>query len=360
MKRLILLLVFVLLSFPAIAENFTVRCIGVTDGDTITILQPGTPPRQVKIRLDGIDAPESSQAFGTAAKQALSGLVFGKDVIVQASGKDRYGRTLATIHLPNGWNVNATLVRNGYAWHYKQYSKDPQLAQCEVQARAERKGLWSDKAPAAPWDFRRGRATIPALQTAAAAGNTTEALALLEAGTLPIDSPVNPEGWSALRLAVATRDLSAAQALLAAGANPNHRARDGSTALHSAALAPTAYVTLLLAAGADRSISDRHGVTPMQEADRAGRAAALDLLRKYQPTISLEMRQRLAQSALRQANATPTPTPVSRTPVYAPSYGATQSHSSFTAGACRSGGSHVPGKTDRNGHLHCANCGQFM
>lgn len=73
-------------------QTITGKVIGVSDGDTITILDSGN--RQHKIRLEGIDAPESNQAFGSRAKQSLSDLVFGKTVTVTSRKKDRYGRVL--------------------------------------------------------------------------------------------------------------------------------------------------------------------------------------------------------------------------------------------------------------------------
>jgi micrococcal nuclease len=66
-----------------------------------------------RIRLSGIDCPEKGQAFGKRAKQAASALAFGKEVTVQTHGYDRYKRTLADVLLPDGTNVNHTLVKDG-------------------------------------------------------------------------------------------------------------------------------------------------------------------------------------------------------------------------------------------------------
>src|SRR5437879_452638 len=80
-------------SRPPIAGNV----VGVTDGDTITVLDSEKVTH--KIRLEGIDAPESGQAFGTQAKKALSDKIFGKSVIVEDTGRDRYGRTLGDVYV---------------------------------------------------------------------------------------------------------------------------------------------------------------------------------------------------------------------------------------------------------------------
>ena len=75
-----------LVASQALAADFTGRVVGVSDGDTITVLSQGKP---VRIRLHGIDCPEKRQAFGKRARQATSRLVFGKTVTVRDLGKDR-------------------------------------------------------------------------------------------------------------------------------------------------------------------------------------------------------------------------------------------------------------------------------
>lgn len=127
------------------------KVVAITDGDTLTVLV-GT--EQVKVRLDGIDAPERRQAFGTQAREKLGELCFGKTVLVRASGKDRYGRTLGTVVVA-GVNANLEMVNAGLAWHYKQYSKDAELSRAEADARKARKGLWEDAEPVPPWEFRK-------------------------------------------------------------------------------------------------------------------------------------------------------------------------------------------------------------
>lgn len=136
------------------------KCIGITDGDTITILKDS---RQIKIRLEGIDAPEHGQDFSARSKELLSALVFGNEVQVQETGKDKYGRTLARISV-GGQDVSLQLVRFGLAWHYKEYSRDTALANAELAARAAGLGLWALPNPMAPWDFRHGTAQSPSEQ----------------------------------------------------------------------------------------------------------------------------------------------------------------------------------------------------
>lgn len=130
---------------------FEAKVVGVSDGDTLTVLAEG---RQLKVRLNGIDAPEKNQPFGSAAKSVLSDLVFGQEVRIASHGTDRYGRTLADVFAGSIW-VNAELVRLGFAWHYVAYSSDPRLSQAEAGARDSRQGLWQDPSPVPPWDWRR-------------------------------------------------------------------------------------------------------------------------------------------------------------------------------------------------------------
>ncbi|WP_238526357.1 thermonuclease family protein [Azospira oryzae] len=111
----------------------------------------------------GIDAPEKSQAFGTRSKQSLSALVFGKQVAVEFYKKDRYGRLIAKIATPNTPDANLEQVKRGMAWHYKDYQREQSpidretYANAEEEARAYRRGLWSDTDPVAPWAFRKAK-----------------------------------------------------------------------------------------------------------------------------------------------------------------------------------------------------------
>ena len=135
-------------------QTFSGKVVGVLDGDTIEVLNQG---RSQRVRLSEIDSPEKNQPFGKKAKQYTSEMVFGKDVTVQSSGKDKYGRTLGEVYLQNGTNVNHELVRQGMAWQYRQYSNSSRLRGLESEARQEKRGLWREADPTPPWEFRRDR-----------------------------------------------------------------------------------------------------------------------------------------------------------------------------------------------------------
>jgi micrococcal nuclease len=127
--------------------------VGVTDGDTVDVrLDSG----MVRIRLHAIDAPERGQAHGQAAKEALSGLVFGKAVQVEPFEQDRYDRLVARVWL-GGLDVNAEMIKRGYAWVYRRYADDPTYCAYEKAARDLKRGLWSPTQPSvtAPWEWRR-------------------------------------------------------------------------------------------------------------------------------------------------------------------------------------------------------------
>ena len=133
------------------------RVVGVTDGDTLKILVAGQ--ELLRVRIAFCDAPEKRQAFGTRAKQAMSELAFGKEIELRRHAIDRYGRTVAQVFV-DGKDVGLEMLRQGFAWVYDRYITD---ASTEVQetyrkaqeeAKAERRGLWSDPNSIPPWIFR--------------------------------------------------------------------------------------------------------------------------------------------------------------------------------------------------------------
>ncbi len=100
------------------------------------------------------DRPERRQAFGKRAKQFTSTLVFGNTVTVQVVDRDRYGRTVGVVLLPDGRSLNHELVRAGFAWMYRRYTNDQSLSDLEEEARVARRGLWVDANPIPPWEWR--------------------------------------------------------------------------------------------------------------------------------------------------------------------------------------------------------------
>ncbi len=144
----------------AAAETITGKVIGISDGDTLTILT--TQKQQIKIRLAEIDTPESGQPYGKRAKQALSKLAFNKQASVVQQDIDRYGRVVGRVYVDN-IDVNAELVRVGAAWVYRKYMRDKSLLKQEQEARNEGRGLWglSEAKQIAPWQWRQGVRAAP-------------------------------------------------------------------------------------------------------------------------------------------------------------------------------------------------------
>lgn len=155
----------------AYSESLHGRVVGVSDGDTITVLD--ADHQQHKIRLSGIDAPEKAQAFGQRSKEHLSHLVFNRDVAVEWRKKDRYGRTVGKVLVaapacreascPKVLDACHEQVLAGMAWWYRQYANEQEPSdahryeQSELEARTRRIGLWTDPQPTPPWEWRKER-----------------------------------------------------------------------------------------------------------------------------------------------------------------------------------------------------------
>ncbi len=154
-ESLLCMVVALLLALPAWALEGKV--VSVSDGDTIKVL---VGRQQVKVRLAEIDTPEKRQPHGSKAKQALSALVFGKRVRVVETARDRYGRTVGRVYA-GSVDVNAEMVRQGHAWVYRKYAKDPELFAAERAAREARRGLWALPEQIPPWEWRRARKGKP-------------------------------------------------------------------------------------------------------------------------------------------------------------------------------------------------------
>jgi len=132
-------------------EEYIVKVIGITDGDTFTGLT--ADKKQVTCRIFGIDAPEKKQAFGNRATQTLSKLIFGKQVKIKIQGR-HFKRAVVWVYTLDGKDIALEMLKAGMAWHSKQYSKDKEYADFESKARRQKVGLWKDKNPIEPWNFR--------------------------------------------------------------------------------------------------------------------------------------------------------------------------------------------------------------
>ena len=122
----------------------------IVDGDTIVLMD------RTRVRLHGIDAPEKNQPYGSESTAALQKMVM-QGVYLLEVDVDRYGRVVGQLyHSIDGYDINASMVCAGYAWWYERYAPDSQmLNDCQIEARQAPHGLWEDKDPMPPWEWRR-------------------------------------------------------------------------------------------------------------------------------------------------------------------------------------------------------------
>ena len=156
--RILLFLSLVLLGCyqpkeAAADKEISGKVIKIVDGDTYDILLVNNTTK--RIRMEGIDAPERGMPFYKVAKDYLGSLCFGQVVRIDQKSTDRYGRTIAKTYAADGKELGLLMIEAGYAWHFKKYSSDSQLATAEIAAKNKRLGLWADASPVAPWDWRK-------------------------------------------------------------------------------------------------------------------------------------------------------------------------------------------------------------
>ena len=135
-SKSVLILLILITSFATAKE--TARVVRVKDGDTY-VLRKGN--KDFTVRLKNVDAPELKQPFGYLSFVYTSKLISGKLVSFDSTGKDLYGRVLADVWI-NNQRLDSTLISNGWAWHYQQYSNDTLLKSLMVSAINTNKGLW--------------------------------------------------------------------------------------------------------------------------------------------------------------------------------------------------------------------------
>jgi endonuclease YncB( thermonuclease family) len=160
MKHLVL--VALLLAFTAArAETVSGQVVGISDGDTLTILD--TARTQHRVRLDGIDAPEAHQAFGQRARQSLAELAHRQEAVADCQKVDKYQRKVCVVRV-QGVDAGLAQIRRGFAWHFKRYAHEqaPEnraaYAAAEAEARTAKRGLWREPNPRPPWEWRAAKA----------------------------------------------------------------------------------------------------------------------------------------------------------------------------------------------------------
>jgi len=139
---------------PSLEKGSTVsgKVISIIDGDTYDALLPSN--KTIRVRMEGIDAPEKGMPFYQKSKKYLSSLCFNKQVKIKITGVDNHERFLAYSFLEDGKELSQEMIKAGLAWHFKKYNSDSILSNLEIEARNMKKGLWSENNPMSPWSNR--------------------------------------------------------------------------------------------------------------------------------------------------------------------------------------------------------------
>lgn len=129
------------------------KVIKIIDGDTYDLLTDDK--KTIRVRMEGIDAPEKGMPYYKASKNHLGSLCMNQRIEVVSTGEDKYGRTLAFSYLSDGAELGHLMIEAGMAWHFKKYNDDEDLAALEIEARKNKTGLWAENCPIPPWEVRR-------------------------------------------------------------------------------------------------------------------------------------------------------------------------------------------------------------
>lgn len=146
-----------LMTSAASSDTLTGRIVGISDGDTLTLL---VDRQQYKIRIASIDAPERHQAWGDKSKLNISRLSFSQQAVADCPKVDRWDRQICKVTV-KGVDIGLEQVKDGMAWWYRKYAKEqaaedqPIYENAELMSQLGRRGLWGDTNPMPPWDFRR-------------------------------------------------------------------------------------------------------------------------------------------------------------------------------------------------------------
>ncbi len=137
---------------PTSENTISGLVVGISDGDSFRLKLEGN--EIIRVRLAYVDCPERGQDFYQKAKNFSSGQIFKKSVQINVTDTDRYGRKVGIVYYDDKI-LNEELLKNGFAWHYRQYSDSQELQELEDQAKAGKTGIWSHNRPTPPWEFRR-------------------------------------------------------------------------------------------------------------------------------------------------------------------------------------------------------------
>jgi len=153
-KTLFFFLILFISSY-SYTQTIVGKVVAITDGDTFKLLTNDST--LINVRLANIDCPEKKQPYSKKAKQFASDAISSKIVTIRVLKKDRYKRYISNVIYNDSLNLSYELVKNGLAWHYVKYSKDTILQIIEDRAKASKIGLWKEKKPIPPWQWRANK-----------------------------------------------------------------------------------------------------------------------------------------------------------------------------------------------------------
>ena len=155
MMVLVLMFVLLLSSKAAQASEMPAvkQIIEVIDGNTLKVstIEDDT----FTVKLKGVDAPELGQEFAQEALNYLEQLVTNKDVLVEYSGKDRWGNRLVYVTAKNGKSINELMIKSGHGWVDRFFLNQSNLRELQVTAQSKNSGLWNAEEPMEPWVYDR-------------------------------------------------------------------------------------------------------------------------------------------------------------------------------------------------------------
>ena len=148
---------------PAVyGAEFRGEVVHVLDGDSIVVVD--AQHRQRRVRLAGIDAPEKGQPYANQSRRHLASLVRRKEVTVHWHRRDDWNRLVGVVSV-KGRDINLEQVKAGFAWWFRAYADEqtPQMRRmyerAEKKAQLKRRGLWAEREPVPPWEWRRNNRT---------------------------------------------------------------------------------------------------------------------------------------------------------------------------------------------------------
>jgi micrococcal nuclease len=136
----------------AVEHELTAKVVQVIDGDTLRVEHEGKPET---VHLLNIDAPELAQPHGPEAKRFCERLCLNDQVRIIWEHRDQNGEIFGTVHEDDGFNVSFEMVKAGLAWDCKALTQDRTLAELEADARKAKRGLWADRHPQPPWEYKK-------------------------------------------------------------------------------------------------------------------------------------------------------------------------------------------------------------